>query len=421
LPLELSQRAAILSERHSAPCGRRIDGGHGPPYKPALTRSIIRSQEIEVERVMKALRAAILGSLLIAEFAAAQAPEVVKIGFASPLTGAQAHYGKDNQNGAQLAIDELNARGVKVGGTPVKFELIAEDDQADPKVGTVVAQKLIDSGIKAMVGHFNSGVTIPASKLYADAGIAQLSVSTNVMYTRQKLKTTFRMMANDDKQGAALGRYATQVLKLKRFAVIDDRTAYGQGLADAFTNTIRIAKAQVVKREFTNDKAVDFRNILTSIRKENPEAIFFGGYDAQAGPMARQMKELGLNIPLLGGETINTAKFIQLAGPAAEGHIASTPGAALESRPGGKNFADRYRERFKQDIGLYAPYFYDSVMVIAAAMQQAGTTAPAKLIPVLRNIRHSGVTAEIAFDNSGELQQGLLSIFKVTNGKWVLQ
>jgi branched-chain amino acid transport system substrate-binding protein len=239
----------------------------------------------------------------------------------------------------------------------VVFELLAEDDQADPKTGTVVAQKLVDAGIKAMIGHFNSGVTIPASRIYAEAGIPQLSVSTNVMYTRQKLRTTFRMMADDDKQGAALGRYATQTLKLKRFAVIDDRTAYGQGLADAFTDAIRQAKALVVKREFTNDKAVDFRNILTSIRGAQPEAIFFGGYDAQAGPMAR---------------------------------------------------------------GLYAPYFYDAVMVIAAAMERAGTTAPAKVLPALRKIRHSGITAEIAFTNTGELQQALLSVFKVQNGKWVL-
>ena len=353
--------------------------------------------------------------------AGAQAPEVVRIGFASPLTGAQAHYGKDNQNGARMAIDDLNARGMKIGGKPVRFELLVEDDQADPKVGTVVAQKLIDAGIHAMVGHFNSGVTLPASKLYFDAGIPQVSVSTNVKYTRQKFKTAFRIMADDDKQGAALGQYATQKLQFKRFAVIDDRTAYGQGLADAFTNTVRAAKAQVVKREFTNDKAVDFRNILTSIRKAQPDAIFFGGYDAQAGPMAKQMKELGIDVPLLGGETMNTAKFLQLAGPAAEGHIASTPGAALESRPTGKAFAQRYRERFKQDIGLYAPYFYDAVMVVAAAMERANTTATAKLLPALRNVRHAGVTADISFDNTGELQQGLLSVFRVTNGKWVLQ
>ena len=353
--------------------------------------------------------------------ALAQAPETVRIGFASPLTGSQAHYGKDNQNGAQMAIDELNARQIRIGGKAVKFALLVEDDQADPKIGTLVAQKLIDAGINAMVGHFNSGVTIPTSRLYAEASIPQLSVSTNVMYTRQKFKTAFRMMANDDQQGAALGRYATQTLKLKRFAVIDDRTAYGQGLADAFSDAIRAAQAQVVRREFTSDKAVDFRSILTSIRREAPEAIFFGGYDAQAGPMAKQMKELGLDIPLLGGETMNTAKFIQLAGPAAEGHVASTPGAALESRAQGRSFARRYRERYKQDIGLYAPYFYDSVMVIAAAMQQANSIVPSQYLPVLRNIRYSGITAEIAFDDSGELRQGLLSIFKVRNGKWVLQ
>lgn len=370
-------------------------------------------------------RALLTGLVVIAAFhpttASAQMLEIVKIGFASPLTGAQAHYGKDNLNGARMAIDDINAKVVSIGGKPIRFELVAEDDQADPKTGTVVAQKLIDAGIKAMIGHFNSGVTLPASKLYADAGIPQLSVSTNVKYTRQKFKTAFRLMADDDKQGTALGRYATQTLKLKRFAVIDDRTAYGQGLADAFTNAIRVAKAQVVKREFTNEKVVDFRPILTSIKRERPEAIFFGGYDVQAGPMAKQMKELGIDVPLLGGETMNTARFLQLAGAAAEGHIASTPGAALESRPGGKEFAQRYRERFKQDIGLYAPYFYDAVGVIVAAMERAGSTSPAKLLPALRNVRHPGVTADISFDNIGELQQGLLSVFRVQQGKWVLQ
>ena len=367
------------------------------------------------------LRFAVAVLCLAATVAGAQPAAVVKIGFASPLSGPQSHYGKDNQNGAQLAIEELNARGVRIGGKPVVFELVVEDDQADPKTGTVVAQKLVDAGIRAMVGHFNSGVTIPASRVYAEAGIPQLSVSTNVMYTRQKFRTAFRMMADDDKQGAALGRYATGKLKLKRFAVIDDRSAYGQGLADAFAQTVQQAKAQVVKREYTNDKAVDFRNILTAIRAAQPEAIFFGGYDSQAGPMARQMKELGLNIPLLGGETMHTAKFLELAGPAAEGHIASTPGAALETRPLGRAFAERYRARFKQEIGLYAPYFYDAVMVVAAAMERAGSTEPSKVLAVLRSIRHSGVTAEIAFDENGDLQQGLLSVFRVKNGKWVLQ
>lgn len=364
---------------------------------------------------------ALLVALLAASPVFGRTPELVKIGFASPLTGPQAHYGQDNLRGAQMAIEELNSRNTRIGGKAVRFELVVADDQADPRIGTVVAQRLVDAGIRGMVGHFNSGVTIPASRIYHDAGIPQLSVSTNVKYTRQGFKTAFRMMADDDKQGSTLGRYAVERLGLTRLAVVDDRTAYGQGLADAFVAAVKAAGGEVLRREYTTDKDFDFRAILTLLRTSNPQAIFFAGYDAQAGPMARQMKELGLKAILLGGETIRTAKFLELAGPAAEGHIASTPGAALEQRPGGRAFAERYRRLFRQEIGLYAPYFYDSVMVIAAAMQKAGSTDPAKYLAELRNIRHPGVTAEIEFDANGDLKQGLLSIFRVERGRWILQ
>jgi branched-chain amino acid transport system substrate-binding protein len=368
---------------------------------------------------VKALALLVLG--LAATLAHARAAEVVKLGFASPLTGPQAHYGKDNLNGARMAIDELNARAPRIGGKPVKFELVVGDDQADPRTGTIVAQQMVDARVRGMVGHFNSGVTIPASRIYHDAGIPQVSVSTNVKYTRQGYRTAFRLMADDDQQGTTLGRHAVSRLGLKRLAVIDDRTAYGQGLADAFAAAVKTAGGEVIRREYTSDKDFDFRALLTLLRSASPEAIFFAGYDAQAGPMARQMQELGIKAPLLGGETMNTAKFLELAGPAAEGHIASTPGAALEQRPQGKAFAERYRRAFKQEIGLYAPYFYDGVTVIAAAMQKAGTTDPAKYLPELQRIRHPGITADIEFDARGDLKQGLLSIFRVQGGKWVLQ
>jgi branched-chain amino acid transport system substrate-binding protein len=372
---------------------------------------------------MRALAAKFVLALAITfmSYAASAQTQKVRIGFASPLTGPQAHYGEDNLRGARMAIEELNAKSPRLKATPVHFELMVEDDQADPRTGTVVAQRLVDAGIRGMVGHFNSGVTIPASRIYHDAGIPQLSVSTNVKYTRQGYKTAFRVMADDDKQGATLGRYAVTRLGMKRVAVIDDRSAYGQGLADAFAAAVKQAGGAVVRREYVSDKDVDFRSILTLLRKAEPAAIFFGGYDAQAGPMARQMRELGFKTVLLGGETMNTAKFLELAGPAAEGHIASTPGAALETRSEGKAFAGRYRERFKQDIGLYAPYFYDSVMALAAAMQKAGSSEPAEYLPELRRMRHAGVTADIEFDAHGDLKHGLLSIFRVQSGKWVLQ
>ncbi len=319
-----------------------------------------------------------------------------------------------------MAIDELNAAKPRIGGKAVKFVLMAEDDQADPKMGPLIAQKLVDARVAAVVGHFNSGVTIPASKVYSDAGIPQLSVSTNVKYTQQGFKTAFRLMADDGKQGKALGEYAVKVLKLKRLAVVDDATAYGQGLADEFEKAVKASGGQVVKREHTNDKAVEFAPLLTSIKAQNPDAIFFGGYDQQAAPMVRQMKAQGMNMKLMGGETMNSTKFIELAGPAAEGNIASTPGAALDSRPGGAAFAAKYKARYGQDIGLYAPYFYDGVMVAAAAMKAADSTDPAKYLPALAKIRHKGVTADIEFDASGDLTHGLLTIFEVKNGKWVV-
>ena len=362
--------------------------------------------------------AGLLGAALALGTGLAHAQEVVKIGFASPLTGPQANYGKDNQNGAQMAIDELNARHMTIGGKTVTFQLVSEDDQAEPKQGPLIAQKLADAKVVGVVGHFNSGVTIPASRIYNEAGIPELSVSTNVQYTHQGFKTAFRLMADDDKQGKALGEYAVKTLKLKRLAVIDDATAYGQGLANAFEAAVKASGGQVVKHEHTNDKAVDFNALLTSIKASNPEAVFFGGYDAQAGPMARQMKLLGMNIKLMGGETMNSAKFIELAGPTAEGDIASTPGAALESRPGGKAFADKYKARYHQDIGLYAPYFYDGVMLIGAAMQAANSTDPAKYLPLLAKINYPGITADFEFDANGDLTQGLLTIFEVKNGKW---
>jgi branched-chain amino acid transport system substrate-binding protein len=360
-------------------------------------------------------------ALLLAAGAYAQPQQVVKIGFASPLTGPQAHYGRDNRNGAQMAVDELNARKPAIGGKPVRFELLAEDDQADPKTGTIVAQRLVDAGVRGVVGHFNSGVTIPASRIYHDAGIAQISVSTNPRYTRQGYGTAFRVMADDDKQGAALGEYAVRRLGLTRIAVVDDRTAYGQGLADAFAAAAKAVGAEIVKREYVSDKDFDFRAVLTLLKSARPQAIFFAGYDAQAGPLARQMKELGLEALLLGGETMNTAKFLELAGPAAEGHVASTPGTPLSKRPNGAAFAERYRSLYKQEIGLYAPYFYDGVMLLAAAMAKAGSADPKKYLAELRRLRHAGITGDVEFDANGDLRHGQLSIFRVRNGKWVLQ
>ena len=351
--------------------------------------------------------------------APAPTPEVtVKIGHVAPLTGPQAHLGKDNENAARMAIDEINAKAIEIGGAKVKFELVAEDDQADPKQGTIVAQKLVDAKVAGVVGHLNSGTTIPASKIYFDAGIPQISPSaTNPKYTQQGFATAFRVMANDVQQGKVLGEYAAKQLAAKSVAIIDDRTAYGQGLADEFEKAAVAAGAKVATREFTNDKATDFAAILTKIKSKKVDLIFFGGMDAQGGPLVKQMKSLGLKSKFLTGDGSFTPEFIKLAGPASEGQYASLPGVPLEQMPGGKAFGDTFTAKYGP-IQLYAPYVYDAVMVMADSMKRANSVDAAKYLPEIGKTDYQGVSAKIQFDDKGDLKGGAISLYQVKDGKW---
>lgn len=349
----------------------------------------------------------------------AQEDGVIRIGQSSPLTGQQAAIGKDNENGARLAVDEINAQKLTIGGKPLKIELLSEDDQADPRIGTTVAQKFVDEHVVGVIGHLNSGTTIPASKIYADAGIPQISPSaTAVKYTQQGYKTAFRVMANDAQQGKALGVFAATELKVKKVAVIDDRTAYGQGLADEFEKAAKAAGAEVVVHEFTNDKATDFTAILTKIKGAGAELLFFGGMYGQAAPMAIQMKTLGLSIPLMGGDGARTPEFINLAKAAAEGSIASTPGVPVESMPKGKEFKTKFEGKYGK-IQNYSPYAYDAVYVMVEAMKRANSTDPAKYLPELAKTKDfDGVTGKVSFDAKGDLANGPVTLYKVVNGDW---
>ncbi len=347
-------------------------------------------------------------------------PEVtVKLGHVAPLTGPQAHLGKDNENGARMAVDELNSQNLEIGGAKIKFELLAEDDQADPKQGTIVAQKLVDAKVNGVIGHLNSGTTIPASKIYSDAGIPQISGSaTNPKYTQQGFKTAFRVMANDVQQGKILGQYAAKQLGAKSVAIIDDSSAYGQGLSDEFKKAIEAAGIKIVATEHTNDKATDFAAILTKIKSKKPDVVFYGGMDAQGGPMAKQMKTLGLKTTkFLTGDGGCTPEFIKLGGAATEGQYCSLPGVPLENMPGGKAFGEKFTAKYGQ-IQLYAPYVYDAVMVAADAMKRANSVEAAKYLPEVGKTAYQGVTAKIMFDEMGDLKGGSVSMYQVKAGKW---
>jgi branched-chain amino acid transport system substrate-binding protein len=367
---------------------------------------------------LKTVAAAVLA--LTSGFAFAQS--VVTIAHVGPTSGAIAHLGKDNENGAIMAVEEINAAGLTIGGQKVTLKLMTEDDAADPKQGTAVAQKLADAKVAGVIGHLNSGTTIPASKIYSDAGIPQISPSaTNPKYTRQGFKTTFRVVADDTQLGGTLGRYAVNTLKGKTVAVIDDRTAYGQGVAEEFSKAVTAAGGKVVAKEFTTDKATDFNAILTTIKGKKVDVVFFGGMDAVAGPMLRQMKSLGISAKFMGGDGICSTELVKLAGDAItdnQVYCAEAGGVEGKGKVGMDAFKAKFKAKFGTEVQVYAPYVYDSLKLMVAAMVKAGSSDPVKYLPVLAATKdYPGVTGPISFDEKGDIKGGALTLKTVRGGK----
>ncbi|MTW10901.1 ABC transporter substrate-binding protein [Pseudoduganella eburnea] len=364
----------------------------------------------------------ISAALALAFAGSAFAQDVIRIGHVSPVSGPNSHLGKDMENGAKMAVEDLAAKGVKIGGKPVKFVVQFEDDGGDPKQGTTAAQKLVDAKVQGVIGHLNSGTTIPASKIYYDAGIPQISpAATSPVYTKQKFNTAFRVVANDNKLGGTLGAYAVQKLGARKIAVIDDRTAYGQGVADEFLKGAKKAMpgVQVVGKEFTNANATDFNAILTNIKSKNPDLVFFGGMDSVGGPLLRQMKALGINAKFMGGDGVCTDALYRLsAGAAADGVVtcAEAGGVTAEMQKNMDDFRARYKKKYGQEVQLYAPYVYDAIMTMADAMEKANSSEPAKYLPVLAKIKHQGVTGLIEFDPYGDIKDGALTLFTYKGG-----
>ncbi len=356
----------------------------------------------------------------VAGVASAQ-EQVVKIGHVAPVSGAQAHYGKDNENGARMAIEELNAQGVTIGGKKIKFELVAEDDAADPKQGTAAAQKLCDAKVAGVVGHLNSGTTIPASKVYNDCGIPHVTgAATNPNLTKPGYKTTFRIIANDNALGAGLAFYAADTLKLKTVAIVDDRTAYGQGVADVFKKTAAAKGMKVVDEQFTTDKATDFMAILTAIKSKNPDAIFFGGMDPQAGPMLRQMEQLGMgNVKYFGGDGVCTSEIAKLAAGAKTlaNVVCAEGGSSLDKMPGGKAWKAKYDAKYPNQFQVYSTYTYDATFLLVDAMKRANSWDPKVYTPELLKANFKGVTSTIQFEPNGEMKNPAITLYVYKDGK----
>jgi len=341
----------------------------------------------------------------------------IAIGSVAPLTGGIAHLGKDNENGVRLAIEEANAAKIKIDGREAQFDLISFDDQEDPKVGVTVAQKLVDAKVAGVVGHLNSGVTIPASVVYhaANPPIPMISGSaTNPEVTERGFANVFRVVGRDDQQGPAIASYLAAATKPKVVAVIDDATAYGQGLANEVEKTLKAGGISVLPRERGTNKTTDWKAVLTKLKGNNPDAVFYGGMDASAGPLLRQGRELGIKAVFAFGDGACTDNMKQLAGEASDGLLCSQAG--IPPQAASKKFLDAYKKRFKIDPILYAPFTYDAANMLIEAMKKANSADPAKYLPELQKLDYTGATGRIAFDAKGDRGDAEMTIFTMKAG-----
>jgi len=362
--------------------------------------------------------AALAAALLLLGAPALAQEQLVRIGVSGPLSGANAFAGKDDENGVRLAVEELNAQKLKAGGKTLRFELMSEDDQGDPKAGVNVAQKFADAGVKFVLGPYNSGVAIPASRVYNETGILMSTVGTNPKITQSHYPGVFRIVASDNQVGGSMAAYAAKELKIKTVGVIDDRSAFGQGIAEEFARQARANGVTVAGREFTSDKASDFATILTSLRAKKVDAIFFGGYAPQGAPMARQMKQLGMgNVRLLGGDTLCSPEMAKLGGDAVGANVmCAQAGAMLDKQAGGPAFKTRYKQRFQRDPDVYAPAFYDQTMFIAQAIKSANSTDAMAVNKLLHTMTYQGVAGTYGYDANGNLKKTAVTVYTFKNG-----
>jgi branched-chain amino acid transport system substrate-binding protein len=364
------------------------------------------------------------GLLLLAQCAWAQV--VVKIGHAAPTSGSMASIARENENGARMAVDELNARDLVIGGKHVRFTLVAVDDGTSQASAIQAARSLVEARVNGVVGHFTSGATLPASRIYAEAGIPEISPSaTNPLYTSQGFGTTFRIISSGTQLGAAVSRYAARNFHPRRVVIIDDSTAYGQQMGKSFMDGLRQGSqdAEIVAIEHTTSQAADFPVLSSRVRLASPDLIFFGGMDKVAGPLLRQIREMGIDAKFAGADGICSPIVLpSLAGDAlGDDKVLCVAGGMLDARnPALADWEASFRARFGAEGQVYGPHSYDAVMVLAAAMQLADSTEPATYLPFLMQVKYSGVSGDVEFDQRGDNVAAPVGIYTYRQGQRVL-
>ena len=346
-------------------------------------------------------------------------PDTVKIGVAQPLTGPLANQGVDLLNGVQLAVDEINARGFEIKGKTVRLEIVKGDDKSNPEEGKKVAQTLVDAGVVAVIGHLNSGVSIPAAPIYAAKNIPQLAISTKPEYTHLGLPTTFRLVGNDAMQSKALGSYAATKIDGQVFALVDDSTPYGKGLAELVAVELKKHGKNVPLRKSLDDKTTDFSQLIAELKSSNVDTYVTTQPDFQVAALCEQLVKAGLtNIQVIGGDTIKTDKLPAM-NPGIRAIYTTSPIVEAREFRAAPDFLPKFRAAFKAEAIYGAHYTYDAVYVLTAAMKRAGSVDPKAITEELKTIDAlAPVTNNVRFRPDGEQYYPVVSVYKLRQGKW---
>ena len=339
------------------------------------------------------------------------------------MSGPLAALGQDMHNGVKLAVDELNKGGFKIKGKPVTLEIVAVDDRANVDTGKQVAQQLVDAGVVAVVGHLNSGVSIAAAPIYAAKNIAQLAISTNPKYTELGVPTTFRLVANDTLQAKAIGSFAATQLKAVNYAVLDDGTPYGQGLASGAAEQLKKAGKTLVLRQSLDDKTTAFDDLAGKLKAAQVEAIVSTLNDFQVVALAQALHNVGhTQVSVLGGDTLKTPTGLKAAGLLEGGLYATSPILEAREFASGTKFLDAYRAAFKTDPAYGGHYSYDAMHVLAGAMKRAESARPEAIVQSLRAVDgYAPITGSMKFDAKGEQRYGTIAVYLARNGLWESQ
>jgi branched-chain amino acid transport system substrate-binding protein len=366
---------------------------------------------------MKTILIGLMGIFLLTG-CAQERSDVIKIALACPLTGDVAAVGQGMKRAVEMAIDEANASG-SLKGFSIKLE--AFDDKADPKEAVNIANRIIsDRRIWGVVGHLNSGCSIPASQVYARRSLVMLSpASTNPKLTRQGLKNVFRICTTDDVQGGFAAGYVLKTLGKNNVAVIHDKTAYGQGLAENFKQSFEKRGGKIISFNGIDLGDKDFKALLTAINYKNPSLLYFGGMYTEAALISKQARELGMLQPLFSDDGSFTQEYIKIGGKATEGNYATMVGLPPEKLPQSKKFIKSYSRKYSAvDMQPYDPYAYEATNIIIEAINRTKRDR-SKIIDYIANIKYNGILGKTSFDEKGDTLNKTVSVYKVTGGKFI--